>query len=124
MGREAFLARREAAYRAYYEYMPLPPRMQPQGPRMQIYTHLDWGTLARFYLLDSRQYRSWQACPRPGRRGGSNTVDVETCTRIGAPGRSMLGRRQERWLENALGESPAGGNVIGQTTALARLDQN
>jgi alkaline phosphatase D len=123
MEREAFLARRAAAYRAYYEYMPLPPRMQPQGPRMQIYTHLDWGTLARFYLLDCRQYRSWQACPRPGRRGGSNTVDVDKCTRIGAPGRSMLGRRQEHWLENELGESHAGWNVIAQTTAMAQFDQ-
>jgi alkaline phosphatase D len=123
MAREAFLVRRAAAYRAYYEHMPLPPRMQPEGPRMQIYTHLDWGTLARFHVLDCRQYRSWHACPRPGRRGGSNTVDVEACTRITAPGRSMLGRRQERWLENGLGESRAKWNVIAQTTAMAQFDQ-
>jgi alkaline phosphatase D len=123
MDRESFLLRREAAYRAYYEHMPLPPRMQPQGPRMQIYTHLDWGPLARFHVLDCRQYRSWHACPRPGRRGGSNTVDVEKCTRIGAPGRTMLGRRQERWLENGLGESRAAWNVIVQTTAMAQFDQ-
>jgi alkaline phosphatase D len=123
MDRESFLLRREAAYRAYYEHMPLPPRMQPQGPRMQIYTHLDWGPLARFHVLDCRQYRSWHACPRPGRRGGSNTVDVETCTRLGAPGRTMLGRRQERWLENGLGDSHAAWNVIVQTTAMAQFDQ-
>ena len=54
---------------------------------------LDWGPLARFYVLDDRQYRSWHACPRPGRRGGSNTVDVEKCARLGAPGRTMLGAR-------------------------------
>ena len=42
---------------------------------------LDWGSLARFYMLDDRQYRSWQACPRPGRSGGSNTVDIDECDR-------------------------------------------
>jgi alkaline phosphatase D len=123
MDRASFLQRRAAAYRAYYEHMPLPLRMQPQELGMQIYSHLDWGTLARFHILDCRQYRSWQACPRPNRRGGSNTVDVASCTRIGVPGRSMLGRRQERWLESALGESRAAWNVIAQTTAMARFDQ-
>jgi alkaline phosphatase D len=123
MGRAAFLRRRAAAYRAYYEHMPLPPRMQPRGARVQIYERLDWGTVARFHVLDCRQYRSWQACPRPNRRGGSNTVDVESCTRIGAPGRSMLGRKQERWLESGLAESAAAWNVIAQTTAMAQFDQ-
>jgi alkaline phosphatase D len=123
MERSEFLERRAAAYRAYYEHMPLPPRMQPSGPRMRIHTELGWGALARFYVLDSRQYRSWQACPRPGRRGGSNTVDLEQCGRISAPGRTLLGRAQERWLENALGDSRATWNVIAQQTTMAQFDQ-
>ncbi len=123
MDRDAFLLRRTAAYRAYYEHMPLPGRMRPEGPRMRIYTQLGWGDLARFYLLDMRQYKSWQACPRPKRRGGSNTVDVTACTRLTAPERSMLGRAQERWLESALGDSRERWNVIAQTTAMAQFDQ-
>src|SRR6266851_9149467 len=123
MARDQFLERRAAAYRAYYEHLPLPPRMRPEGPNMRIYTQVDWGQLARFYLLDDRQYRSWHACPRPRRRGGSNTVDVEACPRLASPGRTMLGRAQERWLENALGASHAGWNVIGQQTAMAQFDQ-
>jgi len=122
MEREAFLERRAAAYRAYYEHMPLPARMRPEGPRMRIYTHMDWGMLARFAILDCRQYRSWQACPRPGRRGGSNTVDIEACPRLGVPGRSMLGRAQERWLERSLGDSRARWNLIAQTTPMAQFD--
>ena len=123
MPREEFLQRRAAAYRAYYEHMPLPPRMQPQGPDMRIYTHLDWGKAARFYVLDDRQYRSWHACPRPGRRGGSNTLDVERCPRLASPGRSMLGRAQERWLERELAASPARWNVLAQQTRMAQFDE-
>jgi alkaline phosphatase D len=123
MEREPFLERRAAAYRAYYEHMPLPPRMRPEGPRMRIYTHLDWGAAARFYILDDRQYRSWHACPRPGRRGGSNTVDIEQCPRLPAPGRSMLGRAQERWLGEALAGSGAAWNVLAQQTPMAQFDQ-
>ena len=123
MEREAFLERRAAAYRAYYEHMPLPARMRPQGPDMRIYTQLGWGSLARFHVLDTRQYRSWQACPRPKRRGGSNTIDIEKCPRLGTPGRSMLGRAQERWLEGALRDSRAAWNVLAQTTTMAQFDQ-
>jgi alkaline phosphatase D len=122
MEREAFLGRRAAAYRAYFEHMPLPPRMRPEGPRMRIHTHLDWGALARFHVVDTRQYRSWQACPRPKRRGGSNSVDIEECPRLGTPGRSMLGRAQERWLERSLAESRAAWNVLAQTTPMAQFD--
>jgi alkaline phosphatase D len=122
MERAAFLERRTAAYRAYYEHMPLPRQMRPEAMRMRLHTHLDWGALARFYVLDTRQYRSWQACPRKNRRGGSNTVDIEHCTRLPAPGRSMLGRAQERWLDQALADSRAGWNIVAQTTPMAQFD--
>ena len=123
MGREEFLRRRAAAYRAYYEHLPLPPRMRPEGPNMRIYTHVDWGTLARFFVLDDRQYRSWHACPRPGWRGGSNTVDVSECTRLASPARSILGRAQERWLDGRLAASRAQWNVIAQQTRMAQMDE-
>ena len=66
-----FAERRAAAYRAYWEHMPFAKSARPTGADMRIYGHVDWGRLARFHLLDDRQYRDPQACPRPG-RGGSN----------------------------------------------------
>jgi alkaline phosphatase D len=122
MPREQFLARRAAAYQAYYEHMPLPARMRPSGPDMRIYTQLGWGRLARFFVLDGRQYRSWQSCPRRG-RGGSNTVDVEKCDRLSDPDRTMLGRAQERWLEGALSGSRSSWNLLAQQTRMAQFDQ-
>ncbi len=123
MEREPFLLRRAAAYRAYYEHMPLPARMRPRGPDLSLHTEVNWGRLARFYMLDTRQHRSWQACPRPKRTGGSNTVDVETCAELAEPGRSVLGGAQERWLEDALRDARAGWNVVAQTTRMAQFDQ-
>ena len=122
MPRQAFLERRAAAYRAYYEHMPLPARMRPEGPRMRLHTRLAWGGLAEFHVADTRQYRSWQACPRP-ERGGGNTVDVEACPRLGAETRSMLGRAQERWLERGFAASRGRWNVLAQATRMAQFDQ-
>ena len=47
------------AYQAWWEHMPawLPA---PTGPDLAIYRSLDWGRLARFHVLDTRQYRSDQ----------------------------------------------------------------
>ncbi|HEX5612110.1 MAG TPA: alkaline phosphatase D family protein, partial [Burkholderiales bacterium] len=122
MSKEEFLARRAAAYRAYYEHMPLPERMRPDGPNMRIYTQLGWGALARFFVLDDRQYRSYHACQPPGRRGAGG-VDVAECTRLAAPTRSILGRAQERWLEGALADSRATWNVLAQQTRIAQMDE-
>ncbi len=122
MEKEQFLLRRAAAYRAYYEHMPLPERMRPRGPEMRIYAQLGWGQLARFFVLDDRQYRSWQSCPRR-ERGGSNTVDVEKCERMFNPNRSLLGPAQEHWLEGALAESRSRWNLLAQQTRMAQFDQ-
>jgi len=123
MERAQFLERRAAAYRAYYEHMPLPARMRPEGPNMRIHTQVGWGSLARFFVVDTRQYRSWQACPRPGRTGGSNTLDIGKCPRLGIETRSMLGRAQERWLDSGFRDSRAAWNVVAQTTTMAQFDQ-
>jgi alkaline phosphatase D len=121
--KEEFLARRAAAYQAYYEHMPLPERMRPKGPHMRIYTETSWGTLARFYTLDDRQYRSWHACRRLWRPGEGKAVDVDQCPELARPTRSMLGRAQERWLEHALGASRTAWNILAQQTMMAQLDQ-
>jgi alkaline phosphatase D len=123
MPRDQFLLRRAAAYRAFYEHQPLPARMRPDGPGMRLYTQLGWGQLGRFYLLDDRQYRWWQACVRRGRKGGSNTVDVEYCPSLEDPRRSILGPAQERWLDGAFAESRARWNLIAQQTRMAQFDQ-
>jgi alkaline phosphatase D len=57
-----FLARRAAAYQAYYEHMPLRRACLPKGPMMQLYRGVRYGQLVDFSVLDTRQYRSDQPC--------------------------------------------------------------
>jgi alkaline phosphatase D len=96
--------------------------MRPHGADMRLHARLAWGALAEFHVADTRQYRSWQACPRP-KRGGGNTLDIEYCHSLGDPRRSMLGLAQERWLEGGLAASRAAWNVLAQTTRMAQFDQ-
>jgi alkaline phosphatase D len=117
-----FLARRMAAYRAFYEHMPLPAAMRPGATGMQIYTHLDWGALARFCVLDDRQYRDFQACRATPTRGAPS-LDPTMCLELADPKRSLLGKAQEAWLERALGESKAGWNILAQQTLMAQLNR-
>ncbi|MBZ3052518.1 alkaline phosphatase D family protein [Xanthomonas perforans] len=119
---DTFLARRAAAYRAFYEHFPLRARHRPHGADMRIYRSFDYGQLARFYVLDGRQYRSEQPCPQAnGWRGGH--VVADTCRQRTDPQRTMLGWEQERWLHGGFAQSPARWNVIAQDLLVAPMRQ-
>jgi alkaline phosphatase D len=117
-----FAARRAAAYQAFYEHMPLrlpPPR---SFASVRMFQRYDWGRLARFHVLDDRQYRAVQACPGKG-LGGSNSVSPRACPSLLGPRRTMLGREQETWLENGLKSSKARWNILAQQTLMAQQTQ-
>jgi len=117
-----FLARRAGAYKAWYEHMPVPRRMVPFGPYARIYSRLAWGNLASINLLDDRQYRTPQACPRTG-RGGSNVVDSASCKALAAADRTLLGERQLAWLEAGLSASRSQWNLLAQQSIMAQVDR-
>jgi alkaline phosphatase D len=114
-----FPQRRAAATQAYWEHMPFPKAMRPRGSDMRIYDRYDWGTLARIHVLDDRQYRDVQACPKPG-RNGSNTVPLKECPAFLDPKRTLLGRDQERWLAEGW-DSQRPWNLLAQQTLMTRL---
>jgi alkaline phosphatase D len=114
-----FLQRRAAAYQAYYEHMPLPRAMVPFGPHLRLHTRVELGQLAALHMLDNRQYRTPQPCPKPG-RAGSNLI--EHCAERLDPPATMLGPRQEAWLAAGLDASKARWNLLGQQTLMAQAD--
>lgn len=114
-----FLLRRAAAYKAWYEHMPARRTMVPAGPALQLFGRLSYGNLAQFHLLDDRQYRSPQPCPKPGRGGGNR---VEACKARLELAATLLGARQEAWLDAGLAASNARWNVLAQQTLMAQSD--
>jgi phosphodiesterase/alkaline phosphatase D-like protein len=111
--RDQFLIRRANAFRAFWENMPLRLDQSPTGPDMQLYRRFQYGNLARFNVLDTRQYRSDQAAgdgqdpPNPG------SLD---------PARTLTGEDQERWLLDGMAERSATWEVLAQQVAMTQLD--
>ncbi|MET7281732.1 alkaline phosphatase D family protein [Kribbella sp. NPDC005582] len=103
-------ARQAAAYQAYYENMPLRPAQTPSGASIPLYRRLQWGSLATFHMLDTRQYRNDQAC-------GDGWKD---CSDADLASRSLPGNAQETWLLNSLNQHTGTWDIIGQQVFFAR----
>lgn len=110
---EPFVARRAAAYKAYYEHMPLRRSSLPQGPNIQLYRRISYGTLAQFHVLDTRQYRDDQA-----NGDGTKPPTPESTD----PKRTILGTKQEKWLLDGLEQSKARWNVLAQQVFFSKRD--
>ena len=111
--KEQFLQRRAAAYQAYYESMPLRRSTLPRGPDMLLYRQLNYGRLASFNVLDTRQYRTDQPLG-DGRKAPTDALL--------SPAGSLLGTRQREWLFSGLERSTANWNVLAQQVMMARVD--
>ncbi len=110
-----FLARRSAAYKAYFEHMPMAPDSAPNGAAMRIHERFAWGRLAELWTLDSRQYRDVQACNDPGRGGGRVLAE---CTDLANESRSLFGLEQEQWLAQGLARSDRRWKLLGQASQI------
>lgn len=110
---EVFLLRRAAAYQAYFEHMPLRAASLPLGPRLQLYRRLVFGNLIDLSVLDTRQYRSDQAC---GHGAATN------CAAAADPARSILGATQEKWLFEQLAAARSRWTVLGQQVPMFARD--
>ncbi|MEA2331964.1 MAG: alkaline phosphatase [Thermoleophilaceae bacterium] len=94
-------ARRDAAYRAYFESMPTYGAKGPSSNR--IYRGMRFGRTLDLVMLDQRQYRADQPCgdPQVG----------PACDDVNAP-RNFLGRRQMSFVKKRLASSPAAWKVL------------
>jgi alkaline phosphatase D len=109
---EAFLFRRAAAFQAWYEHMPVRRAVIPRGPDIHAYRRFGFGRLADIAVLDTRQFRSRQPC-------GDG---VKSCADADAPGRTMMGETQERWLAEELQAPQATWQVLAQQVLFSALD--
>jgi alkaline phosphatase D len=108
-------ARKRAAIKAYFEWMPI--REFAYRPKSSIYRAFRYGNLAEIDMLDTRLFgRAHQA---------ASPADVTT---INDPSRQLLGEEQESWLFNRLYRSQYGSpvdnvrwRVLGQQVMMAQL---
>ena len=114
LSRQAFLQRRAAAYKAYFEHMPVAPGMAPQGPAMRIHDRYLWGRLAEIWTLDNRQFRDVQAC-----NDGGGGRALGACDELGVESRSMFGAAQETWLADGLAKSTRRWKLLAQGTQIS-----
>lgn len=114
----AFLRRRTAAYKAYFEHLPVAPELPGDDGPYRVHDRYAWGRLAEFWLLDGRQFRSPQACGPAGRPGG-RVLSSGGCAELAAPARTLFGAAQEQWLEAGLAASRAQWKVVAQGTQIS-----
>ena len=103
-----WMARRNAAQQAYYEWMPI--REDEQTKQSRIYRVFRFGTMATLYMLDTRLV---------GREQEAARDDVKT---MELSNRQLLGARQEGWLAEQVVTSvrnQARWNVFGQQVVFA-----
>lgn len=111
---EEFLRRRAAAYKAYYEHMPFRTEQKPDGPEQKLYRNYTFGDLIEFNVLDTRAYRSDQAC--------DDAFAVSDCQARFDEDRTILGETQRSWLLDNLQSSDATWDVLANQLPIARMD--
>jgi len=111
---DTFLKRRANAYQAYYEHMPLRRRSVPRGPDMTLYRGVQYGRLADFDVLDTRQYRSDQPNDDGNKPLGGAVYDKQA---------TVLGDDQEKWLTRRLLRSSCRWNILAQQIMMGRADR-
>ncbi len=106
--------RRAAAYQAWWEHQPVRVPRAKSWADLNITRSMQWGALAKFHVLDTRQYRSDQAC-------GDATKEVPCGDRENTA-RTMMGPAQEQWLNEGLATSTARWQVMANQTRVAPID--
>jgi alkaline phosphatase D len=106
-----FIVQRANAYRAYWEHQPLRALQEPEGPDAVLYRRFGFGDLLQVSMLDTRQYRSDQAC------GDGAKAD---CLAATDPARTITGDVQEKWLLDGMAASRARWNLIAQQVMMAQ----
>ena len=118
----AFMQRKLAAYKAYYEHMPLRPYATFNGNGMTLYRRVLFGDLAQFDITDARQYRDALPCQPPDWHAG-RLLDITECADYMNPSRTMLGKVQEKWLRDGFANAGTRWNVLAHSLMFSDFDQ-
>ncbi|KAH6851054.1 PhoD-like phosphatase-domain-containing protein [Chaetomium sp. MPI-CAGE-AT-0009] len=115
-----FRARKQAAVRAYFEWMPL--RQADMDDSLRIWRSFSLGTLLDLMMLDTRQYDR-DLTVLNGLAGiGGNSQEVEKL--VDLQNRTIMGFKQEAWFYDQLTQSSERGaawRVVGNQVIFSRM---
>ncbi|MGF7123432.1 alkaline phosphatase D family protein [Rhodococcus sp. BE178] len=100
-GAIGFQQKKQWAWQAWFEHMPVP---RFADDPLRTYRSLRVGRTVELFAPDTRQYRDRQAC--------GDSLDHIVCADADAPGRTMLGAPQKRWLLDGMTGSDATWKVV------------
>jgi alkaline phosphatase D len=107
---------RAAAYQAWYEHMPTRGYGGPGSPDYNLQRSVQVGALLQLSLLDTRQFRDdHDLCPEDRDPDFGFGNFRELCPDYYVQQRSMLGSKQEAWLEKNIRDNSANWHAIAST---------
>ena len=112
-----FFARRSAAIKAYFEWMPI----REQESKRKIFREFKIGNILHLLMLDTRQYgRDKQIQPLEYlTKSGFN--QAKFYNDLNDINRNLLGPSQISWIENAISKSNAKWTIFGQQVLMTKL---
>ena len=112
-----FYARRSAAIKAYYEWMPI----REQQNKRRIFREFKIGKLIHLLMLDTRQYgRDKQIQPKEYlTQSGFN--QAKFYNELNSKNRELIGSEQLAWIENSVVKTDAVWTIFGQQVLMAKL---
>jgi alkaline phosphatase D len=120
-GEGSFDVRKEAALRAYYEWMPVRPVEENDSGR--IYRSFSFGNLVELFMLDTRLAGREKQLSYKDYFDPDTGFDARRFREdIGSAERTLLGRDQLSWLQGKLADSTAAWQVLGQQVLMGRMD--
>ena len=104
---------RAAAYRAWYEHMPVRGFHLEAPNQMEIHRHLELGSLMQIVALDTRQYRADKYICGDNVQPSFGFGNYQRrCEDMFSEDRSMLGQVQEEWAYRTLQSNQSAWNVL------------
>lgn len=112
-----FYARRSAAIKAYYEWMPI----REQQNKRRIFRDFKIGTLMHLIMLDTRQFgRDKQIQPKDY-LSKSGFYQAKFYNDLNSEYRELLGAEQFSWIEDKILNSNAAWTIFGQQVLMTKL---
>ena len=115
-----FFLRRDAAIRAYYEWMPIRP---PEATRLlRAFRSFSFGNLVDLHMLDTRLIGRDKQLAFASFFGATGFNGAAFGAALADPTRQLLGSEQAQWLSGRMAATSATWTVLGQQVLMGRMN--